>query len=377
MVTLSQVPITSSRLATPSDTRHGAERLNTGAKQRVYQMAALAQRQPPSLCSPSSPNLVYTMPRAKPVGAAKPIPQPHHSVQRTTKLIECMGLQRSKEDRAEYHRIMEGLPEFCREHLKEGLCWGDQSTADWTRFCAAVCEDEPIFRRYQDCWPLKLWTQRYLVNKRHYLKKARKQLRGTPVFRRQVVLSPVPASESEDEATVARSEGDESMDDDDDNVAPPCHDSKSDSDDGSQNPDIKTAVASESIKEESDNVPPPSKNLRSKKPSTPPAAQSKPKVASAKQDPDAPAPGLADPAPMSAFRALLGDLDAVLAANFEKLQLAGIESAEDLQTLMAFPRCEQERLLRQHCGVTKPLELAKICIALDRARAKMEVIEVD
>lgn len=80
---------------------------------------------------------------------------------------------------------------------------------------------------------------------------------------------------------------------------------------------------------------------------------------------------------MSAFRAYLLELEPVLAEYFVQLQLAGVDSEEDLRTLLAFSKREQRRFLKEHCGVTKGIEVFKVCVALARADAKLNIVVID
>lgn len=80
---------------------------------------------------------------------------------------------------------------------------------------------------------------------------------------------------------------------------------------------------------------------------------------------------------MAAFRNTLRGLDLVLARYFEQFELAGIDCADRLQILMGFPRHEKERSLREHCGITRAIETWEVCLALEKARAKLSVTVAD
>lgn len=87
-------------------------------------------------------------------------------------------------------------------------------------------------------------------------------------------------------------------------------------------------------------------------------------------------PGSAAVTRMSAFRALLHNLDPILGEYFEKFELAGIECESGLQTLLSFPRHEQESFLREQCGIARAIEMYRVRLALENARERLPVIVV-
>ena len=86
---------------------------------------------------------------------------------------------------------------------------------------------------------------------------------------------------------------------------------------------------------------------------------------------------LPDSQARSLFHAFLRGLEPVLERHFDKFSAAGINCVADLRDLMEFPRREKERFLKEHCGIRVPLEMYKVCLALGRLQAKVNVVEID
>lgn len=74
---------------------------------------------------------------------------------------------------------------------------------------------------------------------------------------------------------------------------------------------------------------------------------------------------------MSNFRASLEKADPALSKFYERLAIAGIHNEQSLIVFGQFPRRDKERFLRKHCGLSVPLELYQVRLALERAQERL------
>ncbi|EKM59577.1 uncharacterized protein PHACADRAFT_205795 [Phanerochaete carnosa HHB-10118-sp] len=252
-------------------------------------------------------------------------PPPTRSTLRQMGQQYAMGLSHNK---PRYNKALRTLRKFVNEHLDVTKMWHEQDEAMVALYTLEASKADKLLTLYEASWPAVYY--------------AKKRLRRLQQRRNQPGRGSSEVIEI-DEST----DGEEPHRDDEDvNTAPHLVPVKP-----RKNMASKLKVSSQSIQASTSQLP----------------------SVSGSSNQDSSVAGSSIIASMSAFRSYLDDLDPVLARHFEQLWSAGINCEDHLKLLLGFPWREKERFLLEHCDIKTPIQAFDVCLALEKARAKLSV----